>query len=105
MLYGADNMMSIVLLKNDGISFRPKHPLKVHVWGGISLRGPTGLCVFEGKMDAEMYLYVGILKSRLKPFIDKVYPDSHRLMQDNNPNTHQNRLQHCCQKMDTCRVF
>lgn len=63
--------------------YRPKHPLKVHVWGGISLRGPTPLCIFEGKMDAPMY--VEILQKTLKPFIDDVYPESHRLFQDNDP--------------------
>lgn len=63
--------------------FRPKHPPKVHVWGGISLRGPTGICIFEGKMNAPMY--TDILQKTLKPFIDEVYPDSHRLFQDNDP--------------------
>ena len=48
-------------------------------------QGPTGLCVFEGKMDAAMYKYVDILKTTLKPFIDDVYPASHRFMQDNDP--------------------
>ena len=62
---------------------RPKHPLKVHVWGGISLCGPTGICVFEGKMDAQMY--IDILRDTLKPFIKDVYPRSHRLFQDNDP--------------------
>ena len=37
-------------------------------------------CIFEGKMDAAMYAQ--ILQSSLKPFLDEVYPDSHRLMQD-----------------------
>ena len=32
---------------------KPKHPFKVHVWGGISKRGPTELIIFEGIMDAE----------------------------------------------------
>ena len=53
------------------------------MWGGISLRGPTGICVFEGKMDAQMY--IDILKGTLKPFIEDVYPRSHRLFQDNDP--------------------
>jgi len=30
----------------------PKHPTKVHVWAGISKKGATGICVFEGKMNA-----------------------------------------------------
>ena len=34
---------------------RPKHPTKVHVWAGISFRGATGVCVFDGIMDAQMY--------------------------------------------------
>ena len=27
---------------------RPKHPIKVHVWAGISKKGATKICVFEG---------------------------------------------------------
>ena len=34
-------------------------------------------------MDAVMY--VRILTATLKPFLDEVYPDSHRFMQDNDP--------------------
>jgi len=34
-------------------------------------------------MDSEGYQ--SILKDYLKPFIDKVYPDGHRLWQDNDP--------------------
>ena len=30
---------------------RPKHPVKVHVWAGISKKGATQVCIFEGKMD------------------------------------------------------
>ena len=26
---------------------KPKHPVKVHVWAGISHRGHTNLCIFE----------------------------------------------------------
>ena len=36
---------------------RPKHPIKVHVWAGISRRGRTNLCIFEGKMNAPLYVY------------------------------------------------
>ena len=63
---------------------RAKRPIKVHVWGGISVRGPTGICIFEGKMDAPMYVHN--LQNTLKPFIDEVYPNSPpRFMQDNDP--------------------
>ena len=31
---------------------RPKHPVKVHVWGGISKRGATGVVIFTGIMTA-----------------------------------------------------
>jgi hypothetical protein len=62
---------------------RPKHPVKVHVWGGISCRGKTTLCIFEGKMDAA--LFTSILEVSLLPFIRIVYPDGHKFMQDNDP--------------------
>ena len=62
---------------------RPKHPYKVHVWAGISLRGRTGICIFTGNMDR--YLYVDILEKTLVPFVKDVYPDSHRFMADNDP--------------------
>ena len=63
--------------------YRPKHPLKVHVWAGISLKGPTKICIFEGMMDAQ--LFVSILDSTLIPFIAERYPEGHRFMQDNDP--------------------
>jgi len=37
-----DDVMCLLLL------CRAKHPVKVHVWAGISMRGRTGICVFEG---------------------------------------------------------
>ena len=62
---------------------RAKHPVKVHVWAGISHRGRTPIAIFQGTMNAE--LYVSILQRALLPFIARTYPDSHRLMQDNDP--------------------
>lgn len=35
---------------------RPKHPTKVHVWAGISIRGATTICIFDSIMDADLYL-------------------------------------------------
>ena len=62
---------------------RAKHPTKVHVWAGISVRGRTGICIFDGIM--ETYLYIDIIDKTLRPFIEEVYPDGHRLMADNDP--------------------
>ena len=36
---------------------RPKHPVKVHVWAGISTRGATKICIFQGIMDASCILH------------------------------------------------
>ena len=41
------------------------------------------MCIFEGKMNAP--LFVLILRSSLLPFIEDVYPDGHRFVQDNDP--------------------
>ena len=36
-------------------------------------------------MDAQMYMYIDILRDTLAPFIKDIYPRFHRLFQDNNP--------------------
>ena len=60
-------------------------PKPVHVWAGISKKGPTAVCIFEGIMDAS--LYCEILEKTLVPFIREKFPNptSHRFMQDNDP--------------------
>ena len=62
---------------------KPKHPLKVHVWGGISARGATQVVIFSGIMNATRY--TDILDGALVPFIEGHYPTSHRFQQDNDP--------------------
>ena len=62
---------------------RAKHPVKVHVWAGISLRGATEICIFDGTMDAD--LYCEIIQETLLPFLASTYPEQHRFMQDNDP--------------------
>ena len=56
--------------------------MKVHVWAGISSRGATGICIFEGTMDADRY--IEILRQTLLPFLREVMPVC-RFMQDNDP--------------------
>ena len=62
---------------------RPKHPQKIHIWGGISMKGPTPLVMFGGILNATRYAV--ILENGLLPFIQKYYPRGHRLQQDNDP--------------------
>lgn len=63
---------------------RPKHPVKVHVWAGISMQGATAIYIFTGIMDA--HFYTQILEDHLVPFIrDKFCNREHRFMQDNDP--------------------
>ena len=47
------------------------------------MRGRTGICIFEGIMDAPVY--VDIIGRTLLPFVQEVFPDGHRFMQDNDP--------------------
>lgn len=69
---------------------KPKHPLKVHVWGGISSRGQTMCIIFDGIMEKEFFTNA-ILKETLLPFIEHRFPDGHRLQQDNDPK-HRSKL-------------
>ncbi|KAJ8020841.1 Transposable element Tcb2 transposase [Holothuria leucospilota] len=63
---------------------KPKHPLKVHVWAGISHRGPTDIIIFTGIMNADFY--VKVLERGLLPFVAEAFPDTdYRFIQDNDP--------------------
>ena len=60
--------------------YRAKHPVKVHIWAGISMRGASEICIFEGTMDKE--LFAEILDKTLVPYLYNY--DTNWLMQDNN---------------------
>ena len=62
---------------------KPKHPLKLHVWGAISRRGPSQLAIFDGIMKAEFYS--GKILPVAKIFVERKFPDCHRYIQDNDP--------------------
>ena len=62
---------------------KPKHPLKIHVWGGISKRGATPIVLFTGILIATRF--TKILEQSLLPFIEKSYPEGHQFYQDNDP--------------------
>lgn len=70
---------------------RAKHPVKIHVWGGISSRGATNIVMFSGIMDAPRYQQ--ILEVGLVPFLNECFPDGHWVQQDNDP-------KHCSNHID-----
>ena len=51
--------------------------------GGISWEGKAKIVIFDGIMNAEGY--IDILRESLLPFINRLYPKRHCLMQDNDP--------------------
>ena len=62
---------------------RAKHPIKIHIWGGISARGATRVVMFTGIMNAQRLAL--IFEAGLLPFIQEKFSDGHRLYQDNDP--------------------
>ena len=72
---------------------RAKHPAKIHIWGRISYRGATNVIMFTGNMDVPRYKQ--LLEAGLLPFIEKCYPDGHRLHQDNDPKHSSKLIENC----------
>ena len=57
---------------------------KVHVWGGLSRRGPTDIVIFTGIMDAEFYT-LNILPAYARSAA-RLYPHGDgRMWADNDP--------------------
>ena len=59
------------------LKYKHKHPPKVHLWGRITKQGATQLVNFDWIMNANRYC--DILKASIVPFINKSYPECHRL--------------------------
>ena len=51
---------------------KPKHPLKVHVWAGISCQGGTKICIFTDIMVSEIYSAIEKVLNELKRYIEGV---------------------------------
>ena len=63
---------------------KPKHPLRMHVWGGgISMKGATPLIMFKENLTAVRY--AKILETGLIPFVRSKFTDKHKFQQDNDP--------------------
>ncbi|VDO08952.1 unnamed protein product [Haemonchus placei] len=52
---------------------RAKHPAKVHIWGGISVRGTTQFAILPGSSRIDSELYCRILERCYLPFKSGVY--------------------------------
>lgn len=61
---------------------KPKHPLKVHVWGAISRLGPGPIAIFDGIMD-RTFFEDAIIKETASPYIRENFGVHHRFFQDN----------------------
>ena len=62
---------------------RPKHPVKLHVWAGISAPDVTPIVIFSGILTAARYCE--ILQEGLLPFTEDVFLADHRFQMDNDP--------------------
>lgn len=60
---------------------KSKFPAKIMVWGGISQRGATQLCIIQGTVDSVRYCT--ILNEYLVQTANVMYPEGWRLQQDN----------------------
>jgi transposase len=63
---------------------QPKYPVKLNVWGGISVKGKTDIYIFQENMNAS--LYKEILDEQLLPDAKRLYGKRQwKLLHDNDP--------------------
>ena len=77
---------------------RAKHPVKIHICGGISTRGATRVIMFSGIMNAQRL--ATILEAGLLPFISERFSDGHRLFHDNDPKHANEYIEHFFERHD-----
>ena len=61
---------------------KPKHPLKVHLWGAISKKGAAPLVIFTENLNAVRF--GKIMEASLIPFVRSNFP-RHKFQMDNDP--------------------
>ena len=74
---------SNLLRANGGKIGKPKHNLKIHLFGGISRKGLSPLVMFTGIMYSKDFQ--NILDQSIVPFIAAKFPYRHRFFMDNDP--------------------
>ena len=62
---------------------KPKHPLKVHIWGAISKKGAAPVVIFTENLTAVQF--TKILEASLIPFVQSKFPRQHKFQMDNDP--------------------
>ena len=64
-------------------AIRPPHPVKVHIWSGITWDGPIPPFIFDNILTATGYL--DIVNDHLSPFMRNWNDGTSRILQDNAP--------------------
>ncbi|KAK6009950.1 hypothetical protein OSTOST_25091 [Ostertagia ostertagi] len=66
---------------------RAKHPAKIHLWGGISMRGPTELAMFPGGIKMDSQKYCETIERCYVPFVTTIYHELTIVSRKKNPRT------------------
>ncbi len=70
---------------------RTEHPVKVHVWAGISHRGASKAVIFSGKLRMDSAMYMEILQKGYVPFAREKYPNGNCLLVEDNDPKHKSK--------------
>jgi len=70
--------------------YKVRKEFKLHIWGGILVRGATRLVMFKEILTATRFGKV--LKKGLIPFVRSKFPHHHKFQQDNDPEHRSNYI-------------